>query len=32
MVWHIISANILLVVNVILTDRIRMSLNTLAKK
>ena len=32
MVWHIISANILLIVNVILTDRIRMSLNTLTKK
>ena len=32
MVWHIIRANILLIVNVILTDRIRMSLNTLTKK
>ena len=32
MVWHIIRANILLIVNVILTDRIRMSLNTLIKK
>ena len=32
MVWHIICANILLIVNVILTDRIRMSLNTLTKK
>ena len=29
MVWHIIRANILLVVNVILTDGIRMFLNTL---
>ena len=32
MVWHIIRANILLIVDVILTDRIRMSLNTLTKK
>ena len=32
MVWHIIRANILLIVNVILRDRIRMSLNTLTKK
>ena len=32
MVWHIIRANILLIVNVILTDRMRMSLNTLTKK
>ena len=32
MVWHIIRANILLIVNVILTDRIRMSLNTLTQK
>ena len=32
MVWHIIRANILLIVNVILTDRIRVSLNTLTKK
>ena len=32
MVWHIIRANILLIVNLILTDRIRMSLNTLTKK
>ena len=32
MVWHIIRANILLIVNVILTDRIRKSLNTLIKK
>ena len=32
MVWHVIRANILLIVNVILTDRIRMSLNTLTKK
>ena len=31
MVWHIIRANILLIVNVIHTDRIRMSLNTLTK-
>ena len=28
MVWHITRANILLIVNVILTDRVRMSLNT----
>ena len=32
MVWHIIRAKILLIVNVILTDRIRMCLNTLTKK
>ena len=32
MVWHIIRANIMLIVNVILTDRIRMSLNTHTKK
>ena len=32
MVWNIIRANILLIVNVVLTDRIRMSLNTLIKK
>ena len=32
MVWHIIRANILLIVNVIRTDRIRVSLNTLTKK
>ena len=32
MVWHIIRANILLIVNVILTDGIRMFLNTLNKK
>ena len=32
MVWHKIRANILLIVNVILTDRIRMSLHTLTKK
>ena len=32
MVWHIIRANILLIVNVILTDRIWVSLNTLTKK
>ena len=32
MVWNIISANILLIVNVILTDGIRMFLNTLTKK
>ena len=32
MVWHIIRANILLIVNVILTDGIRMFLNTLTKK
>ena len=33
MVWHIIKhANILLIVNVILKDRIRVSLNTLTKK
>ena len=32
MVWHIIRASILLIVNVILTEGIRMSLNTLTKK
>ena len=32
MVWHIIRANILLIVNVILIDGIRMFLNTLTKK
>ena len=33
MVWHILlSANILPIVNVILTDGIRMFLNTLTKK
>ena len=32
MVWHMIRANILLIVNVILTDGIRMFLNTLTKK
>ena len=32
MIWHIISANILLIVNVILTNGIRMFLNTLTKK
>ena len=32
MVWHITRANILLIVNVILTDRVRMSLNTHQKK
>ena len=32
MVWYIIRANILLIVNVILTDGIRMFLNTLTKK
>ena len=32
MVWHKIRANILLIVNVILTEGIRMSLNTLTKK
>ena len=32
MVWHIIRANILLIVNVILTDEIRMFLNTLPRK
>ena len=32
MVWHIIRANILLIVNVILTDGIRMFLNTFTKK
>ena len=32
MVWHILRANILLIVNVILTDGIRIFLNTLTKK
>ena len=32
MVWHIIRANILLIVNVILTDGIRMFLDTLTKQ
>ena len=32
MVWHIIRANILLSVNVIITDGIRMFLNILTKK
>ena len=32
MLWHIILANILLIVNVILKDGIRMFLNTLTKK
>ena len=32
MVWHIIRANILLIVNVIVTDGIRMFLNTLTPK
>ena len=32
MVWHIKRSNILLIVNVILTDGIRMFLNTLTKK
>ena len=32
MVWHIIHTNILLIANVILTDEIRMFLNTLTKK
>ena len=32
MLWHIIRANILLIVNVILKDGIRMFLNTLTKK
>ena len=32
MVWHIMRANILLNVNVILTDGIRTFLNTLTKK
>ena len=31
MVWHMIRANILLIVNVILTDGIRMFLNTLTR-
>ena len=31
MVWYIIRANILLIVNVILKDGIRMFLNTLTK-
>ena len=32
MVWHILRANILLIVNVILIDGIRIFLNTLTKK
>ena len=32
MVWNIICANVLFIANVILTDGIRMFLNTLAKK
>ena len=32
MVWHIIRAKILLIINIILTDGIRMFLNTLTKK
>ena len=32
MVWHIIRVKILLIVNIILTDGIRMFLNTLTKK
>ena len=32
MVWHMIRANIFLIINVILTDGIRMFLNTLTKK
>ena len=32
MVWHILHANVLLIVNVIFTDGIRMFLNTLTKK
>ena len=32
MLWHIILANILLIVNVILKDGIRMFLNILTKK
>ena len=32
MVWHILRANILLIVNVILTDGIRILLNTLTQK
>ena len=32
MVWHIIHAKILIIVNIILTDGIRMFLNTLTKK
>ena len=32
MVWHVIRANIVLIVNVILTEGIKMFLNTLAKK
>ena len=32
MLWHIIRANILLIVNAILKDGIRMFLNTLTKK
>ena len=32
MVWHVIPANVLFIVNVILSDGIRMFLNTLTKK
>ena len=32
MVWHVICANILSIVDVILTDGIRMFLNTLTKQ
>ena len=32
MVWHIVRANILLIINIILTDGIRMFLDTLTKK
>ena len=32
MVWHIICAKIFLIVNIILTDGIRMFLNTLTRK
>ena len=32
MVWHILRANILLFVNIILTDGIRIFLNTLTQK
>ena len=32
MVWHILRANILLIVNVILTGEIRVFMNTLTKK
>ena len=32
MVWHIIRTKILLIINIILTDGIRMFLNTLTKK